>query len=164
MASLPGLEPATRRTMLTKISNSACITVGLMLLLPLGCKARELGSNYADTQATSVDNSWVTAVDSCWPAVAHQGYSTEAVKYYLADPIHFRAAFAVYAQFSDDTLRTMVETPVSNAPAADISVLQTDKPILTRVQAMTGVSDTSNRMPGSDSFCSIQPGLPVGFR
>jgi len=131
---------------------------------PLGCKARELGSNYADAQALTVDNSWVSAVENCWPAVAHQGYSTEAVKHYLADPIHFRAAFAVYAQFSDATLRSMVTAPVNSAPAPDTSVLQqANSPILTRMQATTGTPST-NRAAGPDSLCSIQPALPVGFK
>jgi hypothetical protein len=86
------------------------------------------------------------------------------VKHYLADPLHFRAAFAAYAQFSDSTLRSMIAAPVSDAPVADISVLNADKPILTRLQAMTGVTETNSRTAGQDSLCSIQPGLPVGFK
>jgi len=140
----------------------------LMLLLAFactGCKARELGANYAETQSATVDNTWVTAVESCWPAVAHQGYSTEAVKHYLADPLHFRAAFAVYGGLSDSMLRAIVAAPVSNAPATDTSVLMhSETPVLTRVQAITGNTSSAGREPGPDSFCSIQPGLPVGFR
>jgi len=137
----------------------------LLLFTPLGCKARELGANYADTQAATVDDTWVTAVETCWPAVAHQGYSTEGVKHYLADPLHFRGAFAVYAPLSDGMLRSIVAAPVSDAPGADISVLaRSEAPILTRTQAATGVTNTASREPGPDSLCSIQPGLPVGFR
>ena len=36
------------------------------------------------------------------------GYSSVGLKHYLADPIHFRAAFTAYAPLSDDTLRSMV--------------------------------------------------------
>jgi len=137
----------------------------LLLLTPLGCKARELGANYAETQSATVDDTWVTTVESCWPAVAHQGYSTEAVKHYLADPLHFRAAFAVYAGLSDSMLRAIVTAPVSRAPAADTSVLMhSETSVLTRVQAITGNTNSAGREPGPDSFCSIQPGLPVGFR
>jgi hypothetical protein len=146
-------------------SNSARIAITLLLITPLGCKARELGATYADTQSMTVDDSWANAVESCWPALAQQGYSQEAVKHYLADPLHFRAAFAVYAQFSDASLRSMVTAPVSSAPAPDTSVLQkANSPLLTRTQAAAGVTSSSNRVPSLDSLCSIQPGLPVGFR
>jgi len=141
------------------------VVATLLLLTPLGCKARELGANYSETQSATVDNTWVTAVESCWPAVAHQDYSVEAVKHYLADPLHFRAAFAVYAGLSDSMLRSIVAAPVSNAPAADTSVLKhAETPVLTRVQAITGNTNSASHEPGPDSFCSIQPGLPVGFR
>jgi hypothetical protein len=132
---------------------------------PLGCKARELGANYADSQSETVDNTWVTAVESCWPAVAHQGYSTEGIKHYLADPIHFRAAFTVYAPLSDDTLRATVAAPVTNGPMPDTSVLMhTRSAILSRAQATAGTTASRATVPGADSLCSIQPGLPVGFR
>jgi hypothetical protein len=147
---------------ITRIVATLAATLGLALT---GCKARELGSNYADTQSATVDNSWVTAVGACWPAVAHQSYSTEAIKHYLADPIHFRAAFAVYAPFTDEMLRSVVAAPVSNAPAPDTSVLvHSVSPVLTRAQALAGAKNASNGTPGTDSLCSIQPGLPVGFR
>jgi len=149
----------------TKFSKQARVTATFLLFAPLGCKARELGANYADTQAVTVDDTWVTAVDSCWPAVAHQGYSTEGVKHYLADPLHFRAAFAAYAGLSDGKLRSTVAAPVSSAPPADTSVLaHTQMPILTRTQAITGATNSASYQPAPDSFCSIQPGLPVGFR
>jgi hypothetical protein len=148
----------------SSVSRFAVFTTALALAC-CGCKARELGANYADTQSETVDNSWVSAVEACWPAVAHQGYSTAAVKYYLADPLHFRAAFTGYATLNDDMLRTIVAAPVSSAPPVDTSVLaHTEMPVLTRVQAAAGVTNTAGRATGPDSFCSIQPGLPVGFR
>jgi len=151
--------------MSTHFSNSARFAATLLLLTPLGCKARELGSSFADTQSATVDNSWVTAVDTCWPAMAHQNYSIEAVKYYLADPVHFRAAFAVYSQLSDGMLRSIVAMPVGNAPPPDISVLaNSQSAVITRSQALMGVTSATNHIPGADSLCSIQPGLPVGFR
>jgi len=151
--------------MSVKISNTVSMVAALLLITPLGCKARELGSNYADEQSATVDNTWVTVVDACWPAVAHQNYSIEAVKHYLADPLHFRAAFAVYAPLTDEQLRALIAAPVSSAPYPDTSVLrQSETPILTRVQALAGNTDSTTRIPSADSLCSIQPGLPVGFR
>jgi len=147
------------------MSRSATALTMLIALACVGCKARELGANYSDTQSETVDNTWVTAVESCWPAVAHQGYSTEGVKHYLADPLHFRAAFTVYAPLSDETLRSTVAAPVTNAPMPDISVLMhTRSPILSRAQAATGSVANPATVPGADSLCTIQPGLPVGFR
>jgi hypothetical protein len=151
--------------LLRNLSHAAAALTVLLTFACVGCKARELGANYAETQSAVVDNTWVTAVDACWPAVAHQRYSIEAVKHYLADPLHFRAAFAVYAPFTDDQLRAIVASPVSNAPYPDTSVLMhSEMPILTRVQAMAGYTDSATRAPSPDSLCSIQPGLPVGFR
>ena len=151
--------------MSVKISNTVSMVAALLLITPLGCKARELGSNYADEQSATVDNTWVTAVNTCWPAVAHQSYSIEAVKYYLADPVHFRAAFAVYASLTDDMLRAIVAAPLNNAPPPDISELRhTQSSVITRTQALMGVAYAPNQVPGPDSLCSIQPGLPVGFR
>jgi len=143
----------------------AAAVLTVLLLVCVGCKARELGSNFADTQSATVDNTWVTAADTCWPALAHQDYSIEVVKHYLADPVHFRAAFAVYAQLSDGTLRSIVAAPVANAPPPDVSVLaNSQSPVITRTQALMGVTSAPNHIPGADSLCSIQPGLPVGFR
>jgi hypothetical protein len=147
------------------LTTTATVLATAIVLACFGCKARELGANYAETQSETVDNSWVTAVDTCWPAVAHQSYSTEAIKHYLADPLHFRAAFAVYATLTDGMLRAVVAAPVGSAPAPDTSVLKNSvSPVLTRAQALAGVKDASNGTPGPDSLCSIQPGLPVGFR
>ena len=149
---------------LFQIPQAAALTLVLAVAC-VGCKARELGANYADTQAATVDNTWVTAVESCWPAVAHQGYSTDTVKHYLADPLHFRAAFTAYASLGDNMLLTMVAAPVNNAPPTDTSVLaHSVMPILTRAQAITGKTNSAGREVGPDSFSAIQPGLPVGFR
>jgi len=150
---------------LRNLPHAALALTVLLAFACAGCKARELGSSYADTQSETVDNSWVTAVDTCWPSVAHQSYSTEAIKHYLADPLHFRAAFAVYAPLSDSMLRTIVAAPVGSAPAPDTSVLRNSQSaVLTRAQALSGARNSPNGTPGPDSLCSIQPGLPVGFR
>jgi hypothetical protein len=151
--------------MTSNFSNSARIAATLLLFAPLGCKARELGSSFADEQSPTVDNTWVTAVVACWPAMAHQGYSIEGIKHYLADPLHFRAAFAVYAPLDDGTLRAIVAVPVSRAPMPDTSLLmQSQSPVISRIQAMSGATSSVTSVPGPDSLCSIQPGLPVGFR
>ncbi len=44
-----------------------------------GCKARQMGVDFADKQAANVDNTWLIAVNSCWPDLAHQGYSVADV-------------------------------------------------------------------------------------
>jgi hypothetical protein len=147
------------------LSNTVRMMAALLLLTSLGCQARELGSNYSDTQSITVDSTWVSAVNTCWPAMVHQGYSIEAAKHYLADPNHFRAAFAVYAPLNDATLRAVVAAPVSKAPMPDTSVLMhSQSQILSRMQALSGATGSTNSVAGPDSLCSIQPGLPVGFR
>jgi len=82
-----------------------------------------MGVNFADQQAKSVDTTWVTAIKTCWPDVGHQGYSLEGMKRYLADPLHFRAAFSTYAALNDAELRTVVTKPVMSAPPPDSSLL-----------------------------------------
>ena len=130
-----------------------------------------MGVNFADQQAKSVDNSWVTAVNTCWPDVAHQGYSLEGMKRYLADPLHFRAAFSTYAALDDAALRGLVTKPVMSAPAPDSSLLShSQTAVFTRSQAISGVNqqnaaatDTNTAAP-PNALCAIHSGTPVGFR
>lgn len=136
-----------------------------------GCKAREMGVNFADKQASSVDEGWLTAANSCWPDLAHAGYSTADIKRYLEDPLHFRATFTAYSPLSDATLIKIVTQPVMDAPQPDTSVLDhSPNPVITRSQALAGgnargslTSDNSGLAP-ADTLCAIQPGTPVGFK
>jgi len=136
-----------------------------------GCEAREMGVNFADQQAKSVDTTWVTAIKTCWPDVGHQGYSLEGMKRYLADPLHFRAAFSTYAALNDAELRTVVTKPVMSAPPPDSSLLShSQTAVFTRSQAISGVdqqnasaTDNTTAAP-TDALCAIHSGTPVGFR
>ena len=135
-----------------------------------GCEARQLGVNFADKQAGSVDKTWVAAVKTCWPVLSH-GYSTEMLKQYLADPLHFRAAFSTYSALSDSELRSIVIKPVLSAPEPDSSILtHSQTAIFTRHQAIAGVdqetvtaSNTDAAAP-ADALCAVHPGTPVGFK
>ncbi len=132
-----------------------------------GCEAREMGTTFADKQANAVDNTWVAAVKTCWPDVAHQGYSLPGMKRYLADPLHFRAAFSTYSALTDAQLLIIVTKPIQDAPPPDTSVLDhAQTPILTRDQAISGARPTSNSNGATppDALCAIQTGTPVGFR
>ena len=153
-------------------TNSLRLTAAAFAATALcGCEAREMGVNFADQQAKSVDNSWVTAINTCWPDVAHQGYSLEGMKRYLADPLHFRAAFSTYAALNDSELRTVVTRPVMAAPPPDSSLLShSQTAVFTRSQAISGVNqqnasatDNTTAAP-TDALCAIHSGTPVGFR
>ena len=136
-----------------------------------GCKAREMGIQFADKQAAKVDNSWLIAANSCWPDLTHSGYSLLDVKRYLADPLHFRATFATYGSLDNKQLIDVVTGPVTAAPAPDTSVLDhSQSPVLTRQQAVSR-KDLNGTLPANnngvapaDALCAIQPGTPVGFR
>ena len=137
-----------------------------------GCEARELGVNVADSQAKQVDESWVKATTTCWTGIPSQHYTDASMKRYLADPIHFRAAFATYSALDDNELRAMVSKPVSAAPPPDTTMLaHSSTPVFTKAQALAGtdphsdavVSNTNGSTP-ADAFCAAQPGTPVGFK
>jgi hypothetical protein len=150
-----------------------CLLMLVAMLLPIGltgCAPRQLGKTFANKQATTVDTTWVTASKACWPALQHD-YTTEALKQFLADPLHFRAAFSTYSALDDNALRAIVAKPVSDAPTPDTSVLNDSQtPVLTRYQAVTGVNPetiTATNTTGAappDALCAVHPGTPVGFR
>lgn len=150
-------------------------TSGILLLAGAatltGCKAKEMGVEFADKQAGRVDNSWLLAANACWPELTHSGYSLKDVKRYLADPLHFRATFAGYSTLGDAALAQVAGQPLLEAPAPDASVLNhSPNPVLTRREALAGgsargalVSESSGVAP-QDTLCAIQAGTPVGFR
>jgi hypothetical protein len=127
-----------------------------------GCQARQLGINYADKQAASVDSSWVAAVKSCWPDLGH-GYSNETLKQYLA--------FTSYSSMSDQDLRSIVSKPVTSAPPPDASLLgNSQTAVITRYQAiyatntsLASANNTDSAAP-PDALCAVHPGTPVGFK
>ena len=133
-----------------------------------GCKAREIGVKFADTQAAHVQKSWVQAAKSCWPALEHEGMSDGSIEHQLADPLHFRAAFTSYAAYPDEDLIRMVARPLSDAPSPDNSLLENaSSPLLTRAEAAsgsTGSHSSTSGKPPADALCAIHPGTPVGFR
>jgi len=134
-----------------------------------GCKAREMGVVFSPTQARHVDDSWLTAAKACWPELSHSGLSNEAIRKNLADPLHFRSAFSVYASMSDAQILQMVSTSINTAPEADASVLRgAATPYLTRLQAAAGAAvdpqASSNGEPPVDTLCAVHPGTPIGFK
>jgi len=158
-----------------RFSNPARTTLALAAIflscMLSGCKARELGSNFSEKQAASVDNSWLIVAGTCWPDMLHSGYSLAGIKSYLVDPLHFRAVFPTYASFSDSTLRDLITKPVQSAPQGDTDILgHTSNRVLTRQQAIDGkVNDAvlpadNNNIAPADAFCAVQKGLPVGFK
>ncbi|MEO6922373.1 MAG: hypothetical protein ABI142_00980 [Bryocella sp.] len=136
----------------------------------VGCEAKQIGVAFSDKQAEKVDNTWVTAARSCWPALAH-GYDSASLKRYIADPMHFRAAFGTYSTLSDEQLRGIVLRPVTVAPTPDASILTSSQtPVMTRYQAVSGfdsanaTANTTDSAAPPDALCAIHPGVPVGFR
>jgi len=135
-----------------------------------GCEARQLGVAFSDKQAANVDNTWVDAAKACWPALQH-GYDVESMKRYLADPMHFRAAFSTYSSLSDSDLRAIVLKPVTTAPAPDSSMLsRSQTAVITRYQAISGfdsstaTANTTDSSAPPDALCAVHPGTPVGFK
>jgi hypothetical protein len=167
--------PKSNEATLIISSNPFARTAAIAALLAVtglcGCEAREMGTNFADKQANAVDNTWVSAVKTCWPDVAHQGYSLAGMKRYLADPLHFRAAFSTYSALTDAQLLIIVTKPIQDAPPPDTSVLDHARtPVFTRDQAIAGTSPQAAATPNSnsavppDALCALQTGTPVGFR
>ena len=143
----------------------------LATTLLCGCKAREMGVNFSDQQSTTVDDSWLTAVKTCWPDVGHQGYSVPGLKRYLADPLHIRAAFGSYASLTDSQLRAMIARPVNEAPAPDtVALAHSNTPVFTRDQAVAGTdpknaaADQTDGSAPPDALCAVQSGTPIGFK
>jgi hypothetical protein len=147
------------------------VSVGFLTPLVLtGCEARQLGVSYADKQAASVDTSWVTAAKACWPDLSH-GYNNATMKQYLADPLHFRAAFTAYSAMSDAELRAVASKPLMSAPAPDASLLANSQTaVITRYEALSATSNSLASANNTDSaappdaLCAIHPGQPVGFK
>ena len=132
----------------------------------------EKSATSAATPAKSgaVHETWITAVQSCWPAIAKSGRSNPDLEHYLVDPAHFRLVFPSYADLTDAQIKTGLAASIVRSPKANIKTLaHSATPVLTRIQAASGataedavVSSTDGFAP-SDSLCSIQTGTPAGF-
>lgn len=157
--------------MTTSHSNSALALTAISAATALaltGCKPTEFNQVYAPTQSRHVDPSWIAAAKHCWPAIEHDGYSNSVIEHQLADPLHFRATFAAYAILPDASLIDLIAKPVSAAPPLDAGLFANSRtPVLTRAQALKGAPDSQIAPSGTtppDPFCTLQPGMPVGFR
>ena len=151
-----------------KTRTAAALQSVSLILLVSGCKAREMGVQFADTQAVKVDDTWISAARSCWPELARNNYTRGILSHELADPLHFRATFAAYAALGDKDIEAIVAAPINTAPAPDSGSLRgAGGGLLTRNQAVSFDGNppgnlASNRIP-SDALCAIHPGVPVGF-
>jgi hypothetical protein len=158
-----------RASQLASVRTAAVGAAMLLALSVLGCKPRENGVAFSNTQAKSVDPSWVAAAKSCWPDLAHVQLSNEAITRNLADPLHFRSTFGAYASLSDAQIEAIVARPILDAPEpSHTPMLGSRTPVLTRAQAAAGVRPPQSApAPGGlpdDVLCSLQSGTPVGFK
>ena len=136
-----------------------------------GCKAHDMGVPTSKNTADFVDASWVTATQSCWPELQHDGYSLAGIKHNLADPLRFRSTFPSYAAQDEKNLRALVTKPLLDAPSPDGTVLLNARtPVLTRGQAAAGqhpdpaLVTSPNGTAPPDALCAVHAGTPVGFR
>jgi hypothetical protein len=150
--------------------SSVSVALALAGVLVAGCSSKHKGAGVAGSGGRNVDASWATAIQSCWPDLSKQGYSTEDIRSNLATPTHFRNAFPVYAAQNDDAVDLLLAKPLQTAPDPDITKLtHSNAPVLTRGQAANGtgprdaaVQSTNGQAP-PDAFCAIQSGIPQGF-
>lgn len=154
--------------MTLRFPSVACLLA--LTLLGAGCSSKHKGAGTIGNGGKNVDPSWATAVQSCWPDLSRQGYSTDDIKRNLADPTHFRAAFPVYAAQNDDALDVLLAKPLQTAPRPDISKLtHVASPVLNRGEAANGagpkdaVVQSTNGIAPPDGLCAIQQGIPQGF-
>ena len=161
--------PPSRRTP----PASAFLAVALAVPLVIGCHSRPEsapGSTLPAGQAASVDASWVTAAESCWPAIRQSGRSLKNIREYLLAPDHLRSTFPSYAGLSNDQIAGNLTLPIASILPPDTSRLaHSQTPVLTRGQAAAGtgpdraVVSATNGIAPPDSLCSIQSGTPDGF-
>ncbi len=141
------------------------------LLLPAACSSKHTGAGTVTRSGRLVDPSWVTATQACWPDLTKNGYTADDLKRNLADSGSFHNAFPVYTAQSRADIDALLAKPLGIAPGPDISKLtHAQTPVLTRGQAALGtgpqaaVVQSTNGIAPPDALCSIQPGVPQGFR
>ena len=151
------------------VSATALLLLGC--IAATGCHKNHRGAGTDDSHGNFVDNSWVSAAQSCWPNLTRNGYNTDRIKRNLAHPANFRNAFPAYAAQTDANLRALVVKPIETAPPPDITRLaHSSTPVLTQNQAAAGTSPTNAVIASTDgtappnAFCSVQDELPAGFR
>ncbi len=142
---------------------------GLSITLT-GCSSKHTGAPVVTTSGRLIDQSWITATQSCWPDLGKQGYSAEDVRRDLANLDDFHNAYPVYAAQTHKRLDEILGKPLQTGPDPDISQLaHSQYPVLTRGQAAAGtvphmaVVQSTNGIAPPDAFCSVQPGVPQGF-
>ena len=158
----------TQRNLAPQAVRTAAAVMLLSGLAATGCGHRNIGSGAPDDL---VDNSWVTAAESCWPDLIRDGYHAQKIERNLSVPDNFRSTFPSYAAQSNQQIGALLTRTIGSAPPPDISKLtHSQTPVLTRGQAAAGTSpqaavaaNTQGIAP-PDALCAIQTGTPVGFR
>lgn len=144
--------------------------LGASLCLVLGCSHKHTGAPVVSSSGRLIDQSWITATQSCWPDLAKQGYTAQDIRRNLANLDDFHNAYPVYAAQNHRDLDDILGKPLQTGPDPDISKLaHSQYPVLTRGQAAAGtvpqmaVVQSTNGIAPPDAFCAIQPGVPQGF-
>lgn len=156
--------------MTLRFTSIANLLLTLTLSAAAGCSSKHNGAGTVGNGGKNVDQSWATAVQSCWPDLSRQGYSAKDIERNLASPTHFRGAFPVYAAQNDDAVDLLLAKPLEAGPAPDVSQLtHSAMPVLTRGQAASGAGprdaavQSTNGIAPPDALCAIQSGTPQGF-
>ncbi len=148
----------------------AAFGVFVALCFASGCSSKHTGAPVVTSSGRLLDQSWLTATQSCWPELAKEGYTADDLRHNLAILDRFRIAFPVYAAQTQADLDDLLGKPLQTGPDPDITKLaHSQSPVLTRGQAAAGtvpqmaVVQSTNGIAPPDAFCSIQPGVPQGF-
>ena len=161
----------SRTPLIRKTTPKACLLGTTMAFcFALGCSHKHTGAPVVTSSGRLVDQSWITATQSCWPDLAKQGYTADDIRRNLANTTDLHHAFPVYAAQTHKDLDDILGKPLQTGPDPDITQLaHSQTPVLTRGQAAAGtvpqmavVQSTDGNAP-PDAFCSIQPGIPQGF-
>ncbi len=136
----------------------------------IGCSHKHPGAPTITSNGRLIDQSWITATQSCYPDLTKQGYTTADIQHNLANTTDLHNAFPVYAAQTHKDLDDILGKPLQTGPDPDTAQLaHSQTPVLTRGQAAAGtvpgmavVQNTNGSAP-PDAFCSIQPGIPQGF-
>ncbi len=135
-----------------------------------GCSHKHTGAPVVTSSGRLIDQSWISATQSCWPDLAKQGYTADDVRRNLANLDDFHNAYPVYTAQTHADMDNILGKPLQTGPDPDISKLaHSQYPVLTRGQAAAGtvpqmaVVQSTKGIAPPDAFCSVQPGIPQGF-
>ena len=138
-----------------------------------GCrhKGGDHGSMAPVGSSAAVDNSWVSAAQSCWPDLTKNGHTAQQVQQYLSSPANVRSAFPSYTGLSDATIKADITVPLATIlPPATTKLVNSAKPVLTAGQAAAGTApgaaaaQSTHGSAPPDALCAVQSGLPQGFQ